>query len=51
MIENVKKLAPIIRIQNFPSREKVIKDFKTFITERKLQEKYKILNKFNFILF
>ena len=51
MIENVKKLAPIIRIQNFPSREKVIKDFKTFITERKLQEKYKILNKSNSILF
>ena len=51
MIENVKKLAPIIKIKNFPSRENVIKDFKTFLSERKFREKYKISNKTSQILF
>ena len=44
MSENIKKLIPIIKIKNFPSRESVLKDFNKFITERKSQENYQILN-------
>ena len=33
MIGNFGKVAPIIRIKNFPSRENVINDFKSFITK------------------
>ena len=44
MSENIKKLIPIIKIKNFPSRESVLKDFNTFITERKSQENYQIIN-------
>ena len=51
MIENIKKLAPIIKIKNFPSREKVINDFEKFLSERKSKEKYKIINKTNQLLF
>ena len=51
MLGNKKQLPPIIRIKNFPSREKVIDDFKTFISERKLKEDYKIVDKTNQLLF
>ena len=51
MFGNKKQLPPIIRIKNFPSREKVIDDFKTFISERKLKEDYKIVDKTNQLLF
>ena len=51
MIENIKQLAPIIKIKNFPSREKVINDFEKFLSERKSKEKYKIINKTNQLLF
>lgn len=51
MIGNVKKMSPIIKIKNFPSREKVIQDFKSFLSERKAANNYKILNKSNQILF
>jgi len=50
MIENFKKISPIIRIKKFPSREDVINDFKTFLKERRYKENYKILNKKNQIL-
>ena len=49
MIGNFGKIAPIIRIKNFPSRENVINDFKSFITERKYKENYKIIYKPNSI--
>ena len=51
MIGNFGKIAPIIRIKNFPSRENVINDFKSFITERKYKENYKIIYKPNSIFF
>ena len=47
MIGNTKQLPPIIKIKNFPSRDKVVNDFKSFITERKLKEDYKIVDKTN----
>ena len=50
MIQNFKKVSPIIKIRNFPSREDVINDFKTFLKERRYKENYKILNKTNQIL-
>jgi hypothetical protein len=52
MSGNIKKLIPIIKIKNFPSREGVLNDFKSFITERKSQENYQIIdqNKPNKIL-
>ena len=50
MIGNFGKVAPIIRIKNFPSRENVINDFKSFITERKYKDNYRIINKPNTIL-
>ena len=48
MTENKRKLIPVIKIKNFTSREKVMNDFKTFLTERKSNENYKLLdiNKF-----
>ena len=49
MIGNFGKIAPIIRIKNFPSRENVINDFKSFMTERKYKENYKIIYKPNSI--
>ena len=48
---NYKKLAPIIRVKNFRSRDNVINDFKSFITERKYKDNYKILNKPDQIIF
>ena len=50
MIENYEKLSPVIKIKNFPSRERVVKDFKSFLLERKSRERYKIVNKSNKIL-
>ena len=50
MIQNLKKILPIIKIKNFPSREDVINDFKTFLKERRYKENYKIINKKNQIL-
>ena len=50
MIENYEKLSPVIKIKNFPSRECVVKDFKSFLLERKSRERYKIVNKSNKIL-
>ena len=50
MIENYEKLSPVIKIKNFPSRERVFKDFKSFLLERKSRERYKIVNKSNKIL-
>lgn len=50
MIQNLKKILPIIKIKNFPSREDVINDFKTFLKERRYKENYEILNKKNQIL-
>ena len=52
MSENLEKLMPVIKIKNFPSRQRVLKDFKSFLTEKKLQEEYKIknLNKTNKLL-
>ena len=44
-MEKFKKLIPIIKIKNFPSREKVTQDFKLFLEERKSKDKFKILNK------
>ena len=44
MTENKNKLMPVIKLKNFPSREKVIKDFELFLTERKSNEKYKLLD-------
>ena len=53
MSENPKKLVPVIKIKNFPSRQRVLNDFKLFLSERKIKEEYKIikLNKPNKILF
>ena len=51
MIGNIRKLAPIIRIKNYPSREKVINDFNKFLFERKLKDDYKIVDKNNQLLF
>ena len=50
MFDNFKKLSPVIKIKNFPSREDVLNDFKSFLTERRYKENYKILNKSNQIL-
>ena len=50
MNENYQKLSPVIKIKNFPSRERVLNDFKSFLSERKSREKYKIMNKSNQIL-
>ena len=50
MLENYQKLSPVIKIKNFPSRERVVNDFKSFLSERKSREKYKIMNKSNQIL-
>ena len=47
MRENIKKLIPIVKIKNFPSRESVLKDFKKIITDRKSQENYQIINQNN----
>ena len=44
-MEKFKKIIPIIKIKNFPSREKVTQDFKLFLEERKSKDKFKILNK------
>ena len=46
----LKKLIPIIKIKNFPSHDKVMQDFKSFLSERKLKEKFKILNKSDHLL-
>ena len=51
MIGNIRKLAPIIRIKNYPSREKVVNDFNKFLFERKLKDDYKIVDKNNQLLF
>ena len=44
MIENKKRLIPIIKIKNFPFHRNVIKDFKSFLSERNFKEDCKILN-------
>ena len=51
MLGNTKQLPQIIKIKNFPSRDKVVNDFKTFLTERKLKEDFKIVDKTNQLLF
>jgi len=47
MLGNTKQLPPIIKIRNFPSRDKVVNDFKSFLTERRLKEDFKIVDKTN----
>ena len=44
MIENKKRLIPIIKIKNFPFHRNVVKDFKSFLSERNFKENCKILN-------
>ena len=42
MIKNITKLIPIIKIKNFPSKDIIIKDFKSYLSEKKSNENYKI---------
>ena len=42
MIKNIRKLIPVIKIKNFPSKDIVIKDFKSYLSEKKSNENYKI---------
>ena len=35
MIKNITKLIPIIKIKNFPSKDIIIKDFKSYLSEKK----------------
>ena len=44
MIENKKRLIPVIKIKNFPFHRNVVKDFKSFLSERNFKEDCKILN-------
>ncbi len=42
MIEKIKKLIPVIKIKNFPSKEGLIKDFKSYLFKNKSKVNYKI---------
>ena len=42
MIKHITKLIPVIKIKNFPSKDIVIKDFKSYLSEKKSNENYKI---------
>ena len=44
MIENKKRLIPVIKIKNFPFHRNVVKDFKSFLSERNFKEDCKILD-------
>ena len=33
----LKKLIPIIKIKNFPSHDKVMQDFKSFLSEKEIK--------------
>ena len=42
MIGKLTKFIPVIKINNFPSKDKVIKDFKSYLSDTKSKEHYKI---------